>query len=322
MLKAFFPVLLLLVTHAAVAQLPVDSISEAEVSRMLHYLASDSMKGRGNHTPELHTAAHFIEQKFREAGLKEVLSSFLQPFTTKRLAASERLNDTAGWDDPKTVLLNVVGMLPGRSPSGEIILFCAHYDHVGVKGSGRRTIVYNGANDNASGTVGLLALAAYFAKRADNERTLLFCAFAGEELGLLGSTYFVQSFGTISIKAVINIEMIGRSDVAGKKGVFITGANESDFASIFKRNTKGHIKISPEPAAEKGLFQRSDNYPFALKGIPAHTIMSSDDSDGCYHKDCDEVERIDIKNMTAIIRAIAAGSRTLIDGTDTPVLNR
>lgn len=289
---------------------------------MLSYLASDSLKGRGNYTPELHTAAHFIEQKFKEAGLKAVLSSFLQPFTTKRLGANERLSDTAAWYDPQQVLLNVIGMLPGRSRPGEVILFCAHFDHIGGKESRRGDAIYNGANDNASGTVALLALASYFSKRADNERTLLFCAFAGEELGLLGSTFFVQSVGVTNIKAVINIEMIGRSDAAGKKSVFITGAGESDFTSIFKRNTKGHIKISREPGAEKNLFERSDNYPFALQGIPAHTIMSSDDDDSCYHKDCDEIDRIDVKNMTAIIRGIAAGSRTLIDGTDTPVLNR
>ena len=66
------------------------------------------------------------------------------------------------------------------------------------------------------------------------------------------------------------------------------------------------------------LFERSDNFPFALKGIPAHTIMCSDDSDPCYHKTCDDFKTIDIKNMTTIIRAIAQGSQSIIDVRDTP----
>ena len=78
--------------------------------------------------------------------------------------------------------------------------------------------------------------------------------------------------------------------------------------------------MKPEPDESRQLYKRSDNYPFVLKGIPAHSIMSSDDSDACYHGACDELKRIDVRNMTAIIRAIAAGSQTFVDGTSTPVM--
>jgi hypothetical protein len=78
------------------------------------------------------------------------------------------------------------------------------------------------------------------------------------------------------------------------------------------------VRVLSERDEAKMLFKRSDNYPFATKGIPAHTIMSSDDDDECYHKVCDEVKRIDINNMTEIIKAIIIGCRTIISGTDTP----
>jgi hypothetical protein len=73
-----------------------------------------------------------------------------------------------------------------------------------------------------------------------------------------------------------------------------------------------------EPDEEKMLFQRSDNFPFAEKGIPAHTIMASDDDDDCYHQPCDEIKRIDIPNMTVLIKAIAAATQKLISGEMTP----
>src|SRR5215218_7668724 len=95
------------VTRVATAQLPVDSISEAEISHTLNYLASDSLKGRGDYSPELYDAARFIEGAFKQMGLKNVLPSYLQPFTTKNVAPTERLADTAGNFDPQKVLLNV-----------------------------------------------------------------------------------------------------------------------------------------------------------------------------------------------------------------------
>jgi len=78
------------------------------------------------------------------------------------------------------------------------------------------------------------------------------------------------------------------------------------------------VRVKSGPSEDKKLFQRSDNFPFVVMGVPAHSIMSSDDDDKCYHKPCDEVKRIDLEHMTTIIRAVAAASATLISGTDTP----
>jgi hypothetical protein len=220
-------------------------------------------------------------------------------------------------------LFNVVGILPGDSLPGEAILFSAHYDHVAEDIHGERGGTFNGANDNASGTTAVLALAKYFAARRDNRRTILFCLFSGEELGLLGSTAFVKTMNTASVKAVINIEMIGRHNRTGKNAFMVTGAHRSDLADILGRNLKGErVKLIKLMADPMELFFRSDNYPFYQQGIPAHTLMSSDDDEPCYHKPCDDDKRIDMENMTIVIRAIAKSAESLINGNDTPVLKK
>lgn len=114
----------------------------------------------------------------------------------------------------------------------------------------------------------MLALAAYFAARNDNERTIIFCAFSGEELGLWGSTFFAPYLIAEKVIAVINIEMIGRTSV-GKNTFFITGARYSDIGKIIQKALEGKATIRREPDSRKQLFKRSDNLPFALQGIPA-----------------------------------------------------
>jgi hypothetical protein len=215
---------------------------------------------------------------------------------------------------------NIVATIPGKTKPEECILFSAHYDHNGiVKG---KDSIMNGANDNASGTTALIMLAQYFAMRNDNERTLIFCAFAGEEIGLRGSTemerYLGEQFRTLTIKAGINLEMLGLPQY-GQKKVFITGERYSTLPAILKKGLKVQgIKVIHEPSEEKRLFRRSDNYPFVKTGIPAHTIMASDDDEPCYHRPCDEIKRMDMSNLCLIARAVAAACAGLINGKDTP----
>ena len=291
------------------AQLPVDSILPGEARRIISFLAHDSLQGRGNYTPQLHTAANFIAKHFRQAGLTafQFTNGYFQPFSQEKLTAD------SGDYNPRKVLLNVVGVLEGKSKPNELVLFCAHYDHIGLE----RGRIHNGANDNASGTTGLLLLADYYARRGGNERTLVFCAFAGEELGLYGSELFAKYLKPEAIVAVVNIEMIGVPQI-GKNAFFVTGSGYSNLEKIFKQALAGKYKIKAEPNEEKQLFERSDNYPFARKGVPAHTIMTSDDDDRCYHLPCDDVEKIDVENMTAIVRAIALACETIVSGKETP----
>lgn len=217
-----------------------------------------------------------------------------------------------------TQAYNVVGLLPGRSRANEVILFSAHYDHMGVLKGRRKDSIMNGANDNASGTTALLLLARYFARRNDNERTLLFCAFSGEELGLKGSLDFVQYVNCDKIVAGINLEMLGVPQF-GKKKVFITGEKYSSLPDILQKGLgQSGVRTIHEPSEGKRLFMRSDNYAFVAKGVPAHTIMASDDDDHCYHRACDEIKRIDIPNLATIARAVAAAVAPLVTGQQTP----
>jgi len=214
---------------------------------------------------------------------------------------------------------NIVAMLPGKSKPQEVILFSAHYDHEGVFNRGRKKdSILNGANDNASGVTALIMLAEFFAKKNDNERTILFCAFAGEELGLLGSKDFVNYTDPASIIAGINMEMIGVPQY-GKNNIYITGFAHSSLPKILEKQLASTpVKVKTGPSEEKELFKRSDNFPFVEKGVPAHSIMSSDDDDKCYHQPCDEIKRINISHLATVIKAIAASVETLINGQETP----
>lgn len=236
------------------------------------------------------------------------------------LSTSVSLNYFGGY--PLSPLYNIVGVLPGKKLGNEMVIFSAHYDHIGRGVNNDEGVVYNGANNNASGVAAVLSLARYYAGRGDNERTLVFCLFAAEELGLVGSTAFASIIDGKKVKAVINLEMIGQSNVTGKNAFFITGESNSTLNSIFSKNLKEDKIKTRWYNDQSNLFARSDNYPFFLKGIPAHTIMCSDEKEPCYRKPCDDADIIDFVNMAEIIRAVAKGCETIISGKDTPVLKK
>lgn len=218
-------------------------------------------------------------------------------------------------------LSNVVGMIPGKSKPDEYVIFSAHYDHLGIgKPNDDMDSVYNGANDDASGTTAIMMLANYFSKLNNNERTLIFVAFTAEELGGFGSTYFSTQINPDKVVAMFNIEMIGTESNWGTNSAYITGFEKSDFGAILQRNLKGsNFHFEPDPYPKQKLFYRSDNATLAQLGVPAHTISTSKmDSESFYHTPDDEIETLDIKNMTEIIKAIAISSNTIISGKDTP----
>lgn len=307
--------ILLLLSIPSGAQAP-DSVSARELERHVHILASDSLRGRGNGHGAQALAADYITREFAKAGLVPfpVFQGFQLPFTLHN--GKPVFFDTAV--AAPTHMHNVVGMLRGKTRPHELILVMAHYDHLGVDGEGRSSRVYNGANDNASGTAAVLALARYFAQRDDNDRTLLFCAFAGEELGLVGSRLLAGILKPEKVVAGFNIEMIGMAQY-GKNRFALTGDSYGNMASLVDRYTKamGTRRVR-EASEEKKLFYRSDNYPFAVKGVPAYTFMSSDDDDHCYHSTCDEAKRLDYAHMQSIVRTIAATIVPVSKGEFTP----
>ncbi|MGV3530368.1 MAG: M28 family peptidase [Flavisolibacter sp.] len=299
-------------------QLRSQQIDESFVHQAMHYLASDSLKGRGNYTPELQQAARYIAGSFLEDSLWFFPgdSSYLQPFTTKELGNDSLVKDSSGLFDATKVLYNVIGFLPADTPTAETVIFSAHYDHIGAAG---KNSFYNGANDDASGTVAVLALAKYYALQKGRKRNLMFCAFAGEELGLKGSKVFAKKINADVMVANINIEMIGVATYTKKGSFYITGESRSDLGRIVRKRLKPlKFKVAREPNYTKQLYYRSDNYSFAELGIPAHSFMSSDDDDPCYHADCDEVQRIDFPHMISVIENIARGVHGLVFGLEKP----
>jgi hypothetical protein len=289
---------------------------------LVEVLASDSMEGRFTGERGNNQAALFIANEFKNAGLNHIAGNegFFMPI--------------------KNLGNNVMGAIQGKSKPGQVIIFSAHYDHVGIKNSNPyamiigkgdgedEDVIFNGANDNASGVAAVITLAKYFKQVDNNERTLVFVTFTGEELGLLGSQAFVESIEPDSIVAVINIEMIGRSESKRSKP-YITGDGYSNLIKILNRNyrelgdktEKEYFKM--DPYVNQKLFARSDNFSFASKKIPAHTIMLTPPDDKFYHNPNDEANTLNYEAMKNVIKAIAYGVTGIVTGIDTPTrINR
>lgn len=217
-------------------------------------------------------------------------------------------------------LQNVVGIIPGKSKPNEYVIFSGHYDHLGVDLSKSPDSIYNGANDDASGTTAVIELAKYYKKRNDNARTLIFAAFTAEEVGGYGSQYFSQQFDPNKVIAMFNIEMIGTESNWGKNSAYITGFEKTNMGEILQNNLKGSkFQFHPDPYVKEQLFYRSDNATLARQGVPAHTISTSKmDNEPTYHQLNDDINSIDLTNMTEIIKSIAFSAQSIISGKDTP----
>ena len=288
------------------------SINESLVKKHIYTLANDSMQGRKAGTEGIEKAAKYIEGQFKKIGLKYFNNnSFRQTFNykNKRSRNQEELK-----------LYNIIGFLEGNEKKDEIVVISAHYDHLGMKSSGAGDLIFNGANDNATGVAAVLALAEYFKSKNNNSRSILFIAFTAEEMGLVGSNYFGKTISPESIVAGINIEMIGKESPFGPNTAWLTGFQRSNFGKIIQKNlSSSGFKIYPDPFISYRLFFRSDNASFARLGIPAHTFSTSPmDKDLDYHKVTDEASTLNMKTITQTIKAIAIGTKSIIAGEDTP----
>ena len=219
-------------------------------------------------------------------------------------------------------LKNVVGVLPGKSKKDEYVIFSGHYDHLGIgKPNNEQDSIFNGANDDAAGTTAMIVLSKYFSHlKGKNERTIIFVAFTGEEVGGFGSSYFSKQLNAEKIMAMFNIEMIGTESKWGTSSAYITGFEKSNMGKILQNNlADSKFKFEPDPYPKQNLFYRSDNATLAALGVPAHTISTSKmDSEKFYHTLNDEIETLDMVNMTEIIKAIALSSKSIVSGKDTP----
>ncbi len=222
---------------------------------------------------------------------------------------------------------NVVAIVPGSDPtlSKEVVAVCAHIDHLGMRDVPiGQDGIFNGADDNGSGTVSALELARVFASGARPKRSVLFIWHVGEEKGLWGSEYFVNN-PTIpleSITGLINIDMIARSKAPGDtsaRNARLTGPNgihaigsrkvSSEFGDILADVNRRLFNMTfdysyDDPRDPENLYQRSDHYNFALKGIPVVFYFDGIHED--YHQVSDHVEKIDFGKLERVTKTIYA----------------
>ncbi|TDS14915.1 M20/M25/M40 family metallo-hydrolase [Sphingobacterium paludis] len=240
-------------------------------------------------------------------------------FILKKAAASsyEISASTSRVDFP---LFNVAAVIPGKSKPEEFVVFSGHYDHIGILDAVGQDSIANGADDDASGTTAMIALAKYFKKADINERTLIFVAFTAEEIGMFGSKYFSNHIDADKVVAMINIEMIGKDSKFGPNSLYVTGYENSNLAKLMQEHLRGtEFTFHPDPYPQQNLFYRSDNAVLAALGVPAHTFSTSQiDKDSYYHTVKDEVSTLDIQNIKSSIEAIAKGVEGIIKGEQTP----
>ena len=214
-----------------------------------------------------------------------------------------RIDTTAG-EPAKSHTYNAVGILAGRSPDGEAILVSAHLDHLGrrdtVQGPDK---IYNGADDDASGTVAVIELAEALAAKKTPNRTIIFACFGSEEAGGFGATY-VRELPPVPLEkivAMVQFEMIGRPDSkVPAKTLWLTGYERSDLGPTLARRG---ARLVQDPHPEMSFFTRSDNITFARRGVVAHTV-SSYGLHKEYHTPADEMKAVDYAHMTEAIASM------------------
>lgn len=277
-------------------QAVADHISADSLRGHLSFIASDLLEGRATPSRGLDLAAEYIAAQFRRAGLEPAGDH--EYFQTAML--------------PNGTARNVAGLLRGSDPklADTYVILSAHYDHVGMRMTGDDRI-YNGANDDGSGTVSVIEIAAALAALPVHpKRSILFLTFYGEEPGLLGSKYYVQHPLEPLDKTVacLNLEQVGRSDASNGKHVgiaFVTGYDYSTLAPELAAAAKPlGFGIAKEGGSD--YFNRADNFAFARAGVVSHTLyVAGDYAD--YHRVSDEWQKIDYANLANVDRAVALG---------------
>lgn len=279
--------------------LTAQNLAPNDIKTHVNYLASDQLEGRGTASLGEMRAANYIANWFLEAGLKPMgdEGSFFQPFV-----ATMSIEGVSH----KVLARNVVGYLDNQAD--KTIVIGAHYDHLG-KGTqagslapDSQDVIHNGADDNASGTAGLIELARTMAGNDRKESfNFLFIAFSGEELGLLGSKYYAShpTVPMASLAMMINMDMIGRYD--GNKGVTIGGWGTSPAWGkiIPPLASKANIPYSVDSSG----IGPSDHTSFYLQQKPVLFFFTGIHTD--YHKPSDDANKVNAEGEAKVLRLIA-----------------
>ncbi|MEQ9090729.1 MAG: M28 family peptidase [Balneola sp.] len=267
--------LLLIIPVLACSQKPAVKLDTNQLIEDLRFISSDVTEGRRTGTEGNRIAREHLVTRFQEEGAEPFQNSYTHEFTFENRRTQEEVNG-----------INVIAQIDGKTDS--MIVITAHYDHLGIRDS----LIFNGADDDASGTAALLAMADYFAKEQPNH-TLIFAAFDAEEMGLQGARAFVEDSVILSkVKLNINMDMISNNDSSEiyAAGTYHYPETKPVLESIDTAGLKllfGHD--TPDLGYNDWTFS-SDHGPFHSKGIP-FVYFGVEDHEN-YHKATDEFETI------------------------------
>lgn len=291
----------------------------------MDFLASDELHGRGSGTRDEHLAATFAASLFESMGLESMSiepagdKGYIQraPLPSPFPAGLEKHLKRQGLDqNQRTDTWNALALLRGTQDAPapavpkEVILLTAHLDHLGLGNPVNGDSIFNGADDDASGTTAVLELARALSKGPRPRRSILFVLFGSEELGGYGNQYFLEHPPVPLNQIVTNLEfeMIGRPDAAlPNKTLWLTGYERSNLGPTLAQHGAA---ISADPHPKEQFFQRSDNYALAEKGIVAQTV-SSFGLHTDYHQPSDEISKIDFPFLTHSIDSMIEPIRWL-----------
>ncbi|GAA4059300.1 M28 family metallopeptidase [Flavobacterium chungnamense] len=280
----------------------INSITSEELKTSLTIVASDEMQGRETGSEGQKKAGQYLIEQYKKNGIPfpKGADSYYQKVPAAYL--NEKRNENLPDSE------NIWAFIEGSEKPNEIIVISAHYDHVGMKNGE----IYNGADDDGSGTVALLEIAQAFQKAKKEghgpKRSILILHVTGEEHGLHGSRYYSENplFPLANTVADVNIDMIGRRDEAHKDSnnyVYVIGSDylSTDLYNICEavntKYTKLNLDYKYNDRKDKNRFYyRSDHYNFAKNGIPSVFLFNGVHAD--YHKATDEVDKIEFDALT------------------------
>ncbi|MCF6279000.1 MAG: M28 family peptidase [Flavobacteriaceae bacterium] len=271
---------------------------ENKIKEDVSFLADDKLEGRQTGTEGEKKAADYISKRFKELGLEpKGTANFLQPFSFKpKSHPHEEVKFTENIDGTITGN-NIIGYLDNKAD--KTIIIGAHYDHLGYGGEGslyrgEEKQIHNGADDNASGIAVLLNLASKL-KNKNTQNNYLFMAFSAEEMGLLGSNYFVKN-PTIDLKSVnymVNMDMVGRLKKDSALAVYGVGTSP-----IFKKTLEEDPKNKFRLVLKESGVGPSDHTSFYLADIPVLHFFTGQHED--YHKPTDDTDLLNYEGMNLI----------------------
>jgi len=284
---------------------PTATPDTAALMRDVRYLASDALEGRGTGTAGNDSAAAYIARRFGSIGLSPAFSPGAAPFVQRFIARSVAAQHAGLAGELPTQ--NVAGIVRGTDPSlrNEYVILGAHFDHLGRSTMGALdadvpNAIHNGADDNASGTAAVIELARLLVRNPP-KRSVIFVTFSGEELGLLGSQYFVDHLPVPleKVRAMLNFDMVGR--MQGDRLIVYGVATARELSDIVARANA----VAPLTLTATGDgFGASDHSSFYAKNLPVLHFFTNVHED--YHKATDDVDKV---NATGMARVVALAER-------------